>query len=195
MNLGEQPQEEQGFLHGKLLIAMPGMPDPRFEKSVILMCSHSARGALGLMVNKPIPGLPFRELMNKMDIGVTPATPRNLVLFGGPVDTDHGYVLHENERVHRASTLAITPDIALTGTVDMIRALAAGRGPERWLMALGYAGWGPGQIENEIAGNGWIHCDADAAIVFDAAMDDKWRLAFGKLGANLSGLSTQAGRA
>ncbi|HEY0303164.1 MAG TPA: YqgE/AlgH family protein [Rhizomicrobium sp.] len=195
MNLGAHPQAEQGFLQGKLLIAMPGMPDPRFERSVILMCSHSAQGALGLIVNKPIPGLPFRELMNKMDIGVTAATPGNPVLFGGPVDTGSGYILHAKEHVSRASTVAITPEIALTGTMDVIRAIAAGRGPERWLMALGYAGWGPGQIENEIAGNGWIHCDADPGIVFDAAMEAKWRLAFGKLGAGLSGLSSEAGRA
>lgn len=192
---GQQPQAEQGLLHGKLLIAMPGMPDPRFEKSVILMCSHSAQGALGLIVNKPIAGLPFRELMTKMDIATGEATPRNPVLFGGPVDTDHGYVLHANERANRPSTLAITPEIALTPTVDMLRAIAAGRGPERWLMALGYAGWGPGQIESEIAANGWIHCDADTALVFDAPMEAKWMLAFGKLGAGLSGLSTEMGRA
>jgi putative transcriptional regulator len=195
MTFGEQPQSEQGFLYGKLLMAMPGMPDARFEKSVILMCSHSAQGALGLIVNKPIPGLPFRDLMVKMDIEVTDLCPRNPVLFGGPVDTDRGYVLHGSERTNRQSTIAITPEIALTPTVDVVKAIATGRGPERWLMALGYAGWGAGQIENEIANNGWIHCDADAGIVFDAAMDTKWRLAFGKLGAGLSGLSTEAGRA
>lgn len=195
MNFGEQPQAEQGFLHGKLLIAMPGMPDPRFERSVILMCSHTAEGALGLIVNKPIPALPFRDLMTKMDIEVTDACPRNPVLFGGPVETGRGYVLHANERANRQSTIAVTAEIALTPTVDMVKAIAAGRGPERWLMALGHAGWGPGQIESEIAGNGWIHCDGDAGIVFDAAMDDKWRLAFGKLGAGLSGLSSEAGRA
>ena len=195
MTFGEQPQAEQGFLHGKLLIAMPGMADARFEKSVILMCSHSAQGALGLIVNKPIPGLPFRDLMAKMDIEVSGVTPSNPILFGGPVDTDRGYVLHGNERAIRQSTLAITSEIALTPTVDVVKAIASGRGPERWLMALGYAGWGPGQIESEIVANGWIHCDADAGIVFDAAMDAKWRLAFGKLGAGLSGLSSEAGRA
>ena len=195
MTFGEQPQDQQGFLYGKLLMAMPGMSDARFEKSVILMCSHTAKGALGLIVNKPIPGLPFRDLMTQMDIAVTDATPRNPVMFGGPVDTDHGYVLHANDRANRQSTIAITPEIALTPTVDMVKAIAWGRGPERWLMALGYAGWDAGQVENEIANNGWIHCDADAGIVFDAAMDTKWRLAFGKLGAGLSGLSTEAGRA
>jgi putative transcriptional regulator len=191
----QHAEGEEGFLHGKLLIAMPGMPDNRFEKSVIFMCSHSAKGALGLIVNKPIPALPFRELMTKMDIEVTEATPRAPVLFGGPVDTDRGYVLHSNDRTSRPSSLAITPEISLTPTVDVLRAIAGGRGPEHWLMALGYAGWGPGQIENEMAGNGWIHCDADAGLVFEAEMDAKWRLAFGKLGAGLSGLSSEVGRA
>jgi putative transcriptional regulator len=195
MTLGGQPQSDQGFLFGKLLIAMPGMSDPRFEKSVILMCSHSERGALGLIVNKPIPALPFRDLMIKMDIEVTDEAPRTPVLYGGPVDTDHGYVLHGNERANRSSTLAITPEIALTPTVDVLKAIAGGRGPRRWLMALGYAGWGPGQIESEIVANGWIHCDSDADLVFDAAMDTKWARAFAKLGAGLSGLSSDVGRA
>jgi putative transcriptional regulator len=195
MTLGGHPQGSKGFLHGKLIMAMPGMPDSRFEQSVILMCSHSAEGALGLIVNKPIPALPFRELMLKMDIPVTEACPRQPVLYGGPVETDRGYVLHGTEPNQRPATLAVTPEIGLTPTVDILRAIAEGRGPERWLMALGYAGWGPGQIENEIAANGWIHCDADPGLVFDAAMDAKWRLAFGKLGAGLSGLSSEAGRA
>lgn len=191
----QHPHGREGFLHGKLLIAMPGMQDQRFEKSVIFMCSHSDVGALGLIVNKPIPALTFRDLMTKMDIAVTDQTPRNAVLFGGPVETDRGYVLHGTERTSRASTIAVTPEIALTPTVDVLRAIAEGRGPARWLMTLGYAGWGPGQIESEIVANGWIHCDADTAIVFDAEMGAKWRLAFGKLGASLSGLSSEAGRA
>src|ERR1700712_1676938 len=156
MEFGEQPQGTEGFLYGKLLIAMPGMSDPRFEKSVLLMCSHSDKGAFGLILNKPIPALPFRVLMAKMDIPVTEATPRKPVLYGGPVETDRGYVLHGNERTYRQSTMTVTPEIALTPTVDVLRAIAEGRGPERWLMALGYAGWGPGQIEGEIVANGWI---------------------------------------
>ncbi len=191
----DQPPEKQGFLYGKLLIAMPGMSDPRFEQSVILMIAHSDTGAMGLIVNKPIPQLGFRDLMQKMDVATSDRTSARPVLFGGPCETDHGYVLHGPERSHRSSTLAVTPDILLTPTVDMLRAIADGRGPERWLMALGYAGWGAGQIESEIVANGWIHCDADAGLVFDAADAEKWRLAFGKLGAGLSGLSSEAGRA
>jgi putative transcriptional regulator len=191
----QQPHDGEGFLHGKLLIAMPGMSDSRFEKSVIFMCSHSAEGALGLIINKPIEGLPFRDLMVKMDIPVTDATSKAPVLFGGPVDTGRGYILHSNERSNRPATTVITSEISLTPTVDMLRAISDGRGPEKWLLTLGYAGWGPGQIESEIVRNGWIHCDADAALVFDADMDAKWARAFGKLGAALSGLSSEAGRA
>ncbi len=191
----ENQHGDEGFLQGKLLIAMPGMPDPRFDKSVILMCSHSAQGALGVIVNKPIEQLPFRDLMIKMDIPVNTETSRAPVAFGGPVETDRGFVLHTTERVNATSSMPVTAEIAMTPTIDMLRAIADGRGPRRWLFALGYAGWGPGQIEGEIASNGWIHCDADLNLVFDSEAEAKWRLAIGKLGANLSGLSSEAGRA
>ena len=191
----EQPQGPQGFLHGKILIAMPSLPDPRFERSVIFMISHSDAGAMGLIVNKPIGPLSFRELMEQMEIVVDPATPNPAVLFGGPVETDRGYVLHGTDRASRPATLPVTSEIALTPTIDMLRAIADGRGPSKWLLALGYAGWGPGQIESEIAANSWIHCDADPRLVFDAPAADKWRLAFEKLGAGLSGLSSDVGRA
>jgi putative transcriptional regulator len=191
----QHPRDGEGFLFGKLLIAMPGMSDPRFERSVIFMCAHSEQGALGLIINKPIEGLPFRELMIKMEIPVSATTSTAPVLFGGPVDTDRGYILHSNERSNRPATAMITSEIALTPTVDMLRAISDGRGPAKWLLTLGYAGWGPGQIEDEILHNGWIHCDADATLVFDAEMDSKWERAFGKLGAGLSGLSSEAGRA
>jgi putative transcriptional regulator len=192
---GELESADEGFLHGKLLIAMPGMPDPRFDKSVILMCSHSAEGALGVIVNKPIDQLPFRDLLVKMDIPVTEETPRVPVAFGGPVETDRGFVIHTTDRVVAASSMAVTADIAMTPTLDMLRAIAEGRGPRRWLFALGYAGWGPGQIEDEIASNGWIHCEPDIGLIFDSVAGDKWRLAIAKLGAGLSGFSSNAGRA
>lgn len=188
-----QWRQSDGFLTGKLLIAMPGMPDVRFEKSVIFVCSHSAEGALGLIVNKPLEGLPFRELMTQMDIPVTDATPRVPVMFGGPVETDRGYVLHSNERANTQATLAVTPEIALTPTIDILRAIARGTGPQKFLFALGYAGWGPGQIEDEIAGNGWIHCDADTEIIFRDDTASKWEMALAKLGANISGLSSDIG--
>jgi len=190
-----QWRNSDGFLTGKLLIAMPGMPDMRFEKSVIFMCSHSAEGALGLIVNKPLDGLPFRELMTQMDIPVTDATPSVPVMFGGPVETDRGYVLHSNERASVSASLAVTSEISLTPTIDILRAIARGTGPQKFLFALGYAGWGPGQIEEEIAGNGWIHCDADSEIIFRGDATSKWELALAKLGASISGLSSDIGHA
>ena len=190
-----QWRNSDGFLTGKLLIAMPGMPDMRFEKSVIFMCSHSADGALGLIVNKPLDGLPFRELMTQMDIPVTDATPSVPVMFGGPVETDRGYVLHSNERASVSASLAVTSEISLTPTIDILRAIARGTGPQKFLFALGYAGWGPGQIEDEIAGNGWIHCDADSELIFRGDATSKWELALAKLGASISGLSSDIGHA
>ena len=190
-----QWRNSDGFLTGKLLIAMLGMPDMRFEKSVIFMCSHSAEGALGLIVNKPLDGLPFRELMTQMDIPVTDATPSVPVMFGGPVETDRGYVLHSNERASVSASLAVTSEISLTPTIDILRAIARGTGPQKFLFALGYAGWGPGQIEDEIAGNGWIHCDADSEIIFRGDATSKWELALAKLGASISGLSSDIGHA
>jgi len=190
-----QWRNSDGFLTGKLLIAMPGMADPRFEKSVIFVCSHSSDGALGLIVNKPLEGLPFRYLMTQMDIPVTDSTPRVPVMFGGPVETDRGYVLHSNERSTGPATVSVTSEIALTPTIDILRAIARGTGPQRFLFALGYAGWGAGQIEDEIASNGWIHCDADVELVFRGDARSKWSLALAKLGANISGLSSDIGHA
>jgi len=197
MTAGQQPQGSEGFLHGKLLIAMPGMPDPRFGKSVIFMCQHSADGAMGLIVNKPT-DLSFKELMQKMDIPTVPGTSAKAVLFGGPVDTGNGYILHSNDRTNRPpGTITVTPEISMTLTVDLLKRIARDEAPEKWLLALGYAGWGPGQIEDEIASNGWIHCEPDADIIFDSDdMETKWARAFNKLGGGgLSGLSWQSGRA
>ncbi|HTP78229.1 MAG TPA: YqgE/AlgH family protein [Rhizomicrobium sp.] len=188
-------RNSDGFLTGKLLIAMPGMPDARFERSVIFICSHSADGALGLIVNKPLEGLPFRELMSTMKIPVTDATPSVPVMFGGPMETDRGYVLHSNESRNVQASMSVTSEISLTPTVDILRSIARGTGPQKFLFALGYAGWGPGQIEDEIAGNGWIHCDADADIIFRGDAAAKWQLALAKLGANVSGLSSDVGHA
>lgn len=183
------------FLEGKLLIAMPGMPDPRFEKSVIFMCAHSAKGAMGLIINKPIEGLSFQELMEKFEIPVTIPDLATPILFGGPVNMGRGFVLHSSDYDHEEATLPITDDVSLTATTDILEAISQGRGPSRSLLALGYAGWSPGQIESEILANGWIHCDADAALIFDTQCDAKWETAIAKLGADISGLSAEAGRA
>ena len=188
-------QSDENFLQGKLLIAMPGMGDPRFEKSVIFMCAHSAQGAMGLIINKPIDGFSFHELMGKLGIDVTASRHDAPVLFGGPVQMDRGFVLHSADYGNGESTLAVTSEFSLTATADILRAICEGHGPNKSVLALGYAGWGEGQIEDEIKANGWIHCDADEALVFDTDSKAKWQTALAKLGADVSGLSSQAGRA
>jgi putative transcriptional regulator len=190
-----QPIEGPNFLEGKLLIALPGMADPRFERSVIFMCAHSAEGAMGLIVNKPIEGLGFQDLIKNLDISVKDDAPDAPVLFGGPVETGRGFVLHSSEYKSGEGTMPVTSEISLTATLDILRAIAEGQGPQQSAFALGYAGWGPGQIENEIRLNGWVHCDADAKIIFAADMDAKWSAALRKLGIDLSLLSANSGRA
>jgi putative transcriptional regulator len=195
MTKDNHPIEGASFLEGKLLIALPGMSDPRFEKSVIFMCAHSADGAMGLIINKPIEGLGFQDLVQNLDIRVTSNAPDAPVLFGGPVDTGRGFVLHSSEYKSGEGTMPVTSEISLTATLDILRAMAQGEGPEHSAFTLGYAGWGPGQIENEIRLNGWVHCDADSKIIFDTDMDGKWGAALRKLGIDLSLLSANSGRA
>lgn len=187
--------DDDRFLEGKLLIAMPGMSDPRFEKTVIFMCAHSGEGAMGLIVNKPVVGLGFREMMEKLELGITDGTPDLPVLYGGPVQTGRGFVLHSSDYDSPDSTMTVGGDTSLTATLDILRAIADGHGPKKAMFALGYAGWGPGQIESEIRANGWIHCDPDPGILFGPEMETKWNQALGKLGINASSLSAHAGRA
>lgn len=187
--------ERESFLEGKLLIALPGMSDPRFEKSVIFMCAHSAEGAMGLIINKPIEGLGFYELVRNLDIRVTSSAPDSPVLFGGPVETSRGFVLHSSEFESESFTMPVTEEVSLTATLDILRAMAEGRGPQHAVFTLGYAGWGPGQIENEIRLNGWVHCDPDRELVFETNMESKWGAALRKIGIDLSLLSANTGRA
>lgn len=191
----KRAESSDNFLEGKLLIALPGMPDPRFEKSVIFMCAHSDQGAMGLIINKPFDGLSFRELVEKLEVRVTANTPDPPIMFGGPVHMGQGFVLHSSEYASDQATMPVTSEISLTATVDILRAIAQGEGPEKALFALGYSGWGPGQLESELLSNGWIHCDADKQILFDLDHDAKWRAALATLGAGISGLSAEAGRA
>ena len=185
----------ENFLEGKLLIAMPGMSDPHFEKSVIFMCAHSAEGAMGIIINKPVAGLSFHDLMQKLDLAVTATTPNFPILYGGPVETGRGFVLHSGDYESSEATLPVSEDVSLTATLDILRAMAEGRGPEHAIFALGYAGWSPGQIEDEILRNGWIHCDSDPELLFETGLDTKWVIALRKLGINASGLSAHAGHA
>jgi len=192
---GHRRIEGESFLEGKLLIALPSMSDPRFEKSVIFMCAHSIEGAMGIMINKPVTGLSFQDLLRKLDLDVTAATPDFPVLYGGPVETGRGFVLHSGDYESSEATLPVSEDVSLTATLDILRAMGEGRGPQKAIFALGYAGWSPGQIEDEIRSNGWVHCDSDAALLFNTNIEAKWATALGKLGIDVSGLSAHAGHA
>ena len=192
----------QSYLDGQLLIAMPVMGDPRFERSVIYMCAHSADGAMGIMVNRPAGSIDFPDLLvqlniiNKDDQIKLPDTAESMkVMRGGPVDTGRGFVLHSSDFFLENATLPIDDKICLTATVDILKAIANGNGPKHAILALGYAGWGPGQLENEIQGNGWLHCDADPDLVFGDDIDEKYARALRKIGIDLGMLSNEAGHA
>ena len=182
-------------LEGKLLIAMPGMGDPRFDRSVIFMCAHSADGALGLIVNKPTPELSFSNLLKQLEINL-PGMSRDVqVHFGGPVERTRGFVLHSGDFVSDASTIQVSEGFGMTATLDIMEALAGNEGPRDALLALGYSGWGPGQLEAEILQNGWLTCDATRALVFEEDDDTKWTAALATLGVDALTLSADAGRA
>jgi putative transcriptional regulator len=187
--------EGESFLEGKLLIAMPGMTDPRFAQSVIYVCAHSAKGAMGIVINKPIPGLTFIDLMKQLEIPTSGQAADLPILYGGPMEAGRGFVLHSDDYESSEATLPVSEEISLTATLDILRAMAGGKGPKKAVFALGYAGWAPGQIEAEFHSNGWLHCEADKKLVFDAALEAKWRTALAKLGVGPSGLVADAGRA
>src|SRR5215471_11851916 len=187
--------EGESFLEGKLLIAMPGMADERFSQTVIYMCAHSSKGAMGIVINKPIPGLTFSVVVKPLKINTKPSTTELPILYGGPVETGRGFVLHSGDYEGTDSTLPVSEDISLTATLDILRAIAEGRGPKHVLFALGYAGWAPGQVETEFQSNGWLHCEADPGLVFGVSPDAKWRMALERLGIGPSGLVADAGRA
>lgn len=182
-------------LEGKLLIAMPGMGDPRFDRSVIFLCAHSEDGALGLIVNKPTPELSFANLLMQLEIDVSGVTRNVQVHFGGPVEGARGFVLHSNDFASEDSTLQVSEGFGMTATLDIMEALAGDTGPRDALLALGYAGWGPGQLEAEILQNGWLTCDASRALVFEEGDDTKWTAALATLGVDALTLSADAGRA
>ena len=190
------------FLDGQLLVAMPGMADERFARSVIYLCAHSADGAMGIILNRPASVRNFPELLEQLRVIDSderiklPSAAKDIqVLFGGPVQTDRGFVLHSADFHIRNSTLTIDEGVSLTATIDILRAIAMGEGPDRALLALGYAGWGAGQLENEIQLNGWLHCPADPAIVFDRDLDTKYSRALRSIGIDLASLSMTAGHA
>lgn len=182
-------------LTGKLLVAMPGMGDPRFEKAVILICAHSAEGSMGLIVNKPAPGVDVLDLLEQLKIPRAETSRAIRVHFGGPVEHDRGFVLHSADYTANDTTLRVDDRFGMTATLDVLEELAHGRGPATALLMLGYSGWGPGQLEEEILRNGWLTCDATEELVFDSDSGTKWSNALQSLGIDPTGLSGMAGRA
>lgn len=189
---GSGPESD---LSGKLLIAMPGMGDPRFERSVVFLCAHGDDGAMGLIVNKPSSGLTFSGLLEQLSIEPGPGVDEIRVHFGGPVDTGRGFVLHSGDYDANNSTLRVGERFGMTATLDVLEHIAEGRGPDQVLLALGYAGWGPGQLEDELARNGWLTADSHESIVFDQDDDRKWASALQTLGIDPMMLSSSSGRA
>ncbi len=196
------PQSEEGYLDGQLIVAMPGMLDDRFSRAVIYMCAHSADGAMGIIVNQPATNIRFPELLVQLDIiseGQGIHLPHRaediVVLRGGPVETGRGFVLHSADFFIENSTLPIDEGISLTATLDILKAIASGSGPESAVLALGYAGWAPGQLETEIQQNGWLNCPADSEIIFDTPSEAKYERCLRKLGVDPSMLSSEAGHA
>ncbi|MGE0118946.1 MAG: YqgE/AlgH family protein [Dongiaceae bacterium] len=190
----KQPTPDAGYLTGQLLVAMPQMRDPRFARSVIYMCAHSADGAMGLVVNRRVGSITFDDLLQQLEIGPNRRNDDIRVHFGGPVEQGRGFVLHSSDYL-QSGTMRVDDQVALTATLDILKEMAAGGGPRRSLLALGYAGWGPGQLDAEIQANGWLSVPADEELLFDDNLDDKWERAITKIGIDFSMLSGDAGHA
>jgi putative transcriptional regulator len=192
----------EGFLDGHLLMAMPSMADKRFARAVVYICAHSADGAMGIVINKLATEVKFRDLLVQLDIVQArnePHLPGEVdqvrVHRGGPVETGRGFVLHSADFFLENASLPIADEVCLTATLEILRAIAEGRGPGRALLALGYAGWAAGQLEFEIQSNGWLHSPADRAILFDDDVDEKYDRALAKIGVEPAMLSMDAGHA
>lgn len=182
-------------LTGKILIAMPGMGDPRFAKSVVFICAHSDNGAMGLVINQRAADITLPDLLEQLDIAKGAGLVRRPIRVGGPVEHGRGFVLHSTDYLSTDSTLEVDPRFAMTATLDVLDAIASGHGPARCLIALGYSGWAPGQLENEIVQNGWLTGDASLDLVFSEDDGAKWERALASLGIDPLTLSAAAGRA
>jgi len=183
-------------LTGKLLIAMPGMGDVRFEHSVVFLCSHTDKGAMGLIINKPAEDVVLADLLDQLNIVADPPDRGQVpVHFGGPVEGARGFVLHSAEYDSQLHSMKVSEAFSMTATLDILEDIALDQGPEHALMMLGYAGWGPDQLEQEITMNGWLTADADTDLVFGADDAGKWSLALKTLGVDPLGLSASAGHA
>lgn len=194
--------ERRGFLDGQILVAMPGMQDERFARSVIYICAHSSDGAMGLVINRRSAAMELPELLAQLkvveagqDICLPLKAEQVQVLAGGPVEKSRGFVLHSTDYFIDHSSLPVDDGIAMTITVDILKAIAAGEGPERAIVALGYAGWAPGQLEQEIQDNGWLHCPPDPDLIFGHDHETKYERAMKSIGIDPRMLSSEAGHA
>jgi putative transcriptional regulator len=199
---GPRRASADGYLDGQLLIAMPVMSDPRFARSVIYMCAHSEDGAMGLIINQRASHISFPDLLERLGIlgtngeaGIGEEVGNLSIHVGGPVETGRGFVLHSSDYHAEDSTLPIEDGVCLTATIDILKAIASGNGPDRAILALGYAGWSPGQLESEIQANGWLNCPADPDLIFDKNLETKYAKALAKLGIDPSHLVSDAGHA
>lgn len=183
-----------GYMTGQLLVAMPQMGDPRFTRSVIYVCAHTADGAMGLVINRHIDSVSFPDLLKQLKIETESPRADIRVMFGGPVETERGFVLHSAD-YERESTLRVGDNVALTATLEILRDMATGSGPRKSLLALGYAGWGPGQLDGEIQSNGWLTAPADESLIFGDDINGKWDGALSRLGISPALLSGDAGHA
>jgi putative transcriptional regulator len=201
-NLMTRSSSEKGYLDGQVLIAMPGMDDPRFSRSVVYVCAHSADGAMGIMINQIAPQISIYDLLVQLDvipdgpaIRLPGSVSRMQVHRGGPVETGRGFVLHSSDYFIANATLPIDENVSLTATLEILKAMAAGQGPQNALLALGYAGWEAGQLDREMQMNGWLHFPAPPELIFDPYTAGKYDRALALLGIEPSRLSTQAGHA
>lgn len=186
--------EPGSYFTGQLLIAMPGMRDERFFKSVIYLCAHNEDGAMGLVLNQVIKGLSFSDLLQQLGVEEEVSDEALPIHFGGPVEAGRGFVLHSGEYTQEA-TLEVQDGVSLTATMDILKAIARGKGPNKSLLALGYAGWGPGQLDDEIRANGWLQVSADTELIFGSDQDTKWARSIAKIGIDPRMLSDDAGHA
>jgi putative transcriptional regulator len=189
-------------LEGQILIAMPTLREGPFARAVVYLCAHREDGAMGIIVNRRAEAINFPDLLVQLDvvkadesIVLPPRAGEVRVLRGGPVEKQRGFVLHSGDYFIDNSTVTIADDICLTATLDILRAIASGKGPEKAVLALGYAGWSSGQLESEILANGWLNCPADPNLVFDADLASKYDRALAKIGVNAAMLSSEAGHA
>lgn len=187
--------EASPFFDGTLLVASPGMVDPRFAGAVIFLCTHSDRGAMGLVINKPAAGVAFEDLAEQMDVEPAPTVPEIPVMIGGPLERSRGFVLHSPDYALDCNTLNVNDWCSMTGHFAVLRELMGGAGPEQAVLALGYSNWGPGQLESELRDSSWLMVDASPKLVFETAPDDVWEKCLNTIGIDPAMLHSVAGRA